>query len=140
MSCGQSFPISRSEENEDCRGIRTLRRFPVIMMMQTEEQWLLFDLTGGVIIMRRSIGNGFQSLMRSVVVVIVNIFFDDSVELRIVEDDEIVETFGTNGADKSFSVSVQVWRVRNSRNTCDVVLVIGKMFELTGVVRTASVL
>ncbi len=90
--------------------------------------------------MRRSIRNRFQALMRTKVVVIVNIFFDDSVELRIVEDDEIVETFGTNGADKSFSVSVQVWRVRNSRNTCDVVLVIGKMFELTGVVRTASVL
>ncbi len=50
------------------------------MMMQTEEQWLLFDLTGGVIIMRGSIGNGFQSLMRTKVVVIVNIFFDDSIE------------------------------------------------------------
>ncbi len=58
-----------------------LRGFPVIMMMQTEEQWLLFYLTGGVIIMRRSIGNRFQSLMRPKVVVVINIFFDDSIEL-----------------------------------------------------------
>ncbi len=59
---------------------RTLRRFPVIMMMQTEEQWLLTDSAGGVIIMRRSIRNRFQALMRPKVVVIVNIFFDDSIQ------------------------------------------------------------
>ncbi len=45
--------------------------------MQTKKKRLLFDLTGGVIIMRRSIGNRFQSLMRPKVVVVINIFFDD---------------------------------------------------------------
>ena len=81
--------------------------------------------------MRRSIGNRFQSLMRTEVVVVINIFFDDSVELRIVEDDKIIETFRTDGADKAFSISVQVGRIRNSRNSFDVVLVVREILKLT---------
>ncbi len=98
------------------------------------------DIALCVIIVRRSVRNGFKTLMRAKVVVIVNIFFDDSVELGIVENDEVIKAFGADRADESFSISVQVWRVRNSRNTCDIVLVIGKVLELTGIIRTASVL
>ena len=52
-----------------------LRGFPVVVVMQAEHQRLAFNRSDGRHRSRRGVGDTMQSLMRPVVVVIVNIAF-----------------------------------------------------------------
>ena len=80
-------------------------------------------------VFRRSIGNTLQSLMRSEVVVVLDIRGNQITELSVGKDDKMIETFLSEGSDKAFCKGIGIGGMRNGGDMVEEVFMIGEILE-----------
>jgi hypothetical protein len=103
------------------------------VVVQTEEQRPAFNRPAGGLFWW-GVWDSVQALMRTVLVVVFYIVFDYPAQLLFGKNNEMVQTFLTQGTDKTFCVCVQVWRVGSYPNAFDAILFIGKIAQFPGIV------
>ena len=93
------------------------------MAMQPKEQRLPFNRA----IFRRFPGRGirdvFQPLVRTKVVIILNVAFYYSPQLAIGKNDEIVKAFFPDGTDKALGVRIHIRRIWHNADILETVFV-----------------
>ena len=94
------------------------------MAMQPKEQRLSLNHTIIRAYFQHCVRNSLQTLVRSIIVIILNIAFNYPLQLPVGKNDEIVGAFFAGGAEKTLCIDVHVEGIRHNTDIFEIIFVI----------------